>query len=392
MKHLLWFFLFFWTIGTIAAQTLSITAGLDEYPIKTQDGKCTLKYLSPVAVPADWTIYIADEGCLENGTHEVHLLDTDKVVRDSLLGYFTDGYFIGKTPLNTPIIKRFSPANGVQEAFFFIENDPALQIDYVGKMTSRLDTGVYPAFNVCEPFHLIARTENKKLFEKEETLNSLLTVVKSYAQNICPNVSTIIFDATDDLNDKTHVFSRISLQKDETGVWMPIIENSFNEQVAGKEYDRQRKQLLEQTYDLLEKLPPYDRPAFVFNQHKIDFPYQLMTASYALDIPVKGIFVIHVTRNTQQTSWADYPFILKINTPLNPGWYIVSGQVSPFSLHDKKKAGLSWTQPAAFVTLADKKECRKANCAEWENTFYLMEQKYGVSRSDFLSRELSDEK
>ena len=394
MKKYIWLFLLCWLTASVWAQTSVSFIGqnFDEYVLTTKDQKCTLRYLSPVKVPADWSIYISDENCLENGAHEVHILDPEQVVRDSLSGYFMDGYFVGSAPLNTPIVKRVSTTPGIQEAFYFIEKDPALKIDYIGKMTARIQNFLYPAFNVCEPFHVIAVTSNKKLFEKEETLSSLVTVVKSYAQNICPNVSTLIFEASDSPQYETNVFSRLHLEKGPTGTWVLIPEKSFNLLVHEKEADLQKQKLLQQTYTLLEDLPPYDRPAFLFGQFKVDFPYQLMTASALLDMPIKGCFVLHVTEKNEATSWADLPFALQIDTPLDPGWYLVTGQITPLSLQEKKKAGISWKKPAAHVALFAHEACRQPSCAEWEETAYLMEKKYDVPRSFFLPTEGTHEK
>ena len=392
MKKYIWLFFMCWLVLPVWAEISFVGQNFDEYRLTTKDGACTLRYLSPVEVPADWNIYISDDACLENGAHEVHILDTEQVVRDSLSGYFMDGYFVGSAPLNTPIVKRVSTTPGIQEAFYFIEKDTDLKIDYIGKMTSRIQNFLYPAFNVCEPFHVIAVTSNKKLFEKEETLSSLVTVVKSYAQNICPNVSTVIFEASDSPDYETHVFSRLYLEKGPTGTWVLIPEKSFNKLVQEKETDRQKQKLLQQTYTLLEELPPYDRPAFLFGQFKVDFPYQLMTASDLLNMPVKGCFVLHVTEKNEETGWADVPFALQIDTPLDPGWYLVTGQITSFSLQDKKKAGLSWKKPAARVMLSDHRKCSRPHCSEWEETAYLIEKKYDVSRDFFLPAEKRHEK
>ena len=394
MKRYLFLFLFFWnTCFILTSFSLASEAqNLDEYLIKTKDQKCVLRYLSPIEVPPDWYIYISDDSCLEKGFHEVHILDTTQVVRDSLSGYFSDSYFIGSTPLMTPILKRFSSGPGVQSAYYLIEQNKHLSIDFIGVMTSQVQNLLYPAFNICEPFHIIAFSSNKTLFGKEETLENIITVVKSHAQNICPGVSTIIFEALDKNNQNKAFFLSFHLEKKPDGSWLLIPEKSFNKLMLEKEALSKKQNFLKEIYSLLEKLPPYDRPAFLFNQFKIDFPYHLAVASSLLKMPVKGVFILHVNQKNQDTSWGDYPFPLKITPPLETGWYLVKAQIQPFSIQEKKKAGIPLKNPAAHITLIDQKKCSRENCSEWEETSYLIEQKYNVPYSFFMPSEIIHEK
>ncbi len=379
---LLWALLL--SLQSAIAYVIPLERNLDEYIIKTKDEKCTLRYLSPVPVPQDWYIYISDDKCLDNGFHEVHLLDTDKVVRDSLSGYFLDGYFIGNTPLNHQIFKRASYLKGTQLAFYKIDTDNSLKIEYIGQMSSSLQNSLYPAFNLCNPFHIIALTDNKKLFQNQEILNNLFMVSKSYAQNICPQVSSIIFEATDNISNLNSPFARFSFENGPSNTWLIIPEQSFNSLSLEKENTLQKKKLVKQIYSLLQELPPYDRPAFLFGKFKIDFPYHLMIASHLLDIPTKGTFVIHVSQKNENNSWADYPFPILVNETLDEGWFLVDAWVSQLSTQEKKKAGISWKKPAAQAFLTQKQKCLRDYCSEWENTAYLLEKKYNLPRSEFL--------
>ena len=232
MKRL--FLCFFWLITlTALAEEIPplIYEGekLDEYLIQSQDGQTVLHYLSQVPVPQGWTI--APVETLQNGFHEVTLLNTVNVPQDTLKGYFLDGFWIGRTPLNTPLLKRSSPTDGVQELYYFLEKDVRLNISYIGKMTSILNEDkVYPAFEACAPFHIILLTENQELFKNQVFIQNLFTVVKSYAKTICPSVSHIIFDATNDISLKEeNIFFREDLYQHENGLWVQNPETSFND-------------------------------------------------------------------------------------------------------------------------------------------------------------------
>ena len=150
MKRLL-VFLWCWSAAGFAQNALSIKGWtvpsqtefntekqLEEYMLTDEEGKCFLRYLSRFNIPEEWTVRIdKGEGCLKRGYHEAVILDEYGHRRDSINGYFIDGYPIGKTPLNTPVIKRYSPKMNYQEAFYLIDTSVPLKTFYIGKMTSR---------------------------------------------------------------------------------------------------------------------------------------------------------------------------------------------------------------------------------------------------------------
>ena len=128
----------------IPAQTeFNTQRQLEEYVIPDIDEACELRYLSRFHIPESWRVEIKKgENCLKRGYHEVIILDEYGHQRDAINGYFIDGYPIGKTPLNTPVIKRSSPKMNYQEAFYLIDSSESLKTFYIGKMTSHtLNTG-----------------------------------------------------------------------------------------------------------------------------------------------------------------------------------------------------------------------------------------------------------
>ncbi len=368
MKRL--FLCFFWLITlTALAEEIPplIYEGekLDEYLIQSQDGQTVLHYLSQVPVPQGWTI--APVETLQNGFHEVTLLNTVNVPQDTLKGYFLDGFWIGRTPLNTPLLKRSSPTDGVQELYYFLEKDVRLNISYIGKMTSILNEDkIYPAFEACAPFHIILLTENQELFKNQVFIQNLFTVVKSYAKTICPSVSHIIFDATNDISLKEeNIFFREDLYQHENGLWVQNPETSFND------FIETNTATPEETLAFIEMLPSIDRAAFVFSKTQIDSPFLLLKASELLNTPIEGVFVVHARPDDMR--WIDYPFPMQVSNLEKNGWFLVKGYLNTLSDFEKKKSGLPLHEPAAFLEIEQAFSCTAEYCAEWQNPSFVLD-------------------
>ena len=368
MKRL--FLCFFWLITlTALAEEIPplIYEGekLDEYLIQSQDGQTVLHYLSQVPVPQGWTI--APVETLQNGFHEVTLLNTVNVPQDTLKGYFLDGFWIGRTPLNTPLLKRSSPTDGVQELYYFLEKDVRLNISYIGKMTSILNEDkVYPAFEACAPFHIILLTKNQELFKNQVFIQNLFTVVKSYAKTICPSVSHIIFDATNDISLKEeNIFFREDLYQHENGLWVQNPETSFND------FIETNTATPEETLAFIEMLPSIDRAAFVFSKTQIDSPFLLLKASELLNTPIEGVFVVHARPDDMR--WIDYPFPMQVSNLEKNGWFLVKGYLNTLSDFEKKKSGLPLHEPAASLEIEQAFSCTAEYCAEWQNPSFILD-------------------
>ena len=139
MKKLL---VFLFCLATFSAQAQSFSMlnflyeghPLDEYLIPSENNKCLLHY-----IPKDWKIKdLSSPNCLKNGYHQVEIINGKKEVQEQLKGFFIDGFSVGKAPLNTSVLKRFTPSPGKQELFYKIEEDKSLEINYIGKASSKI--------------------------------------------------------------------------------------------------------------------------------------------------------------------------------------------------------------------------------------------------------------
>ena len=233
---------------------------------------------------------------LSFGRHDVLILDDNDKIIDRLTGYFMDGYYIGTTPLKAKLIKRYSPRKNYQEAFYFLQSDPVLNVFFIGKMISFVKGGEYTNFNICHPFQMVLVTENKALFQNPATLKNLVSVVKSYASTICPDIQSFVFSASDNPQKyEEDIFFQAFYKKNEQGQW--VEDNKF----AIHSDD------LQPTPVVPKIVHTHDQPARHFNESTIDFPLHLLKAAQVIDKPIEGTFIAHIAKLDQQYSWIDYP-------------------------------------------------------------------------------------
>ena len=318
---------------------------LNEFLIYTSDKKCFIHYLSPFLIEDELFIHINKKSdltktnCLEKGYASVSIFNKRKEELQNLEGYFLDGFFIGNLPLNTYVMKRSADKNQTQYLYYFIDEDKELGIRYIGKMNSQEKNGSYPAFDACTPFEILLQTQNKDLFKEQDTIQNLFTVAKSYAQNICSQVQTIIFSATESPSlSADGVFFREYLNKDNTsGLWFPDLNQSFNYILS----------------PLNEKIiNEKERKSFLSEKS------QNTTNNY----------VIHVSKKTNgKALYIDKPYLMKseqtqITQNMKSGWYQVEATLEPMSDLEKKRSGISLNEKAAMIGIQNVKACKTENC------------------------------
>lgn len=295
---------------------------LNEYLIPSEDNKCLLHYLSQNPVPKNWKIKVSQSpNCLKSGFHQVEIIDEKKEVKDSLKGFFIDGFFVGNTPLNTPVVKRYAPAADRQELFYKIEEDKDLKINYIGKATSELSDGKYSAFDACSPFSIVLLTDRKELLSRPQTKENIFTVIKSYAQIICPKVRTIQIKATDDasLTGKAYL--------EET------LERKGNDWIS-----------------FLSEDPISRQPIAPKTLNKNTTPF----------------LAIHVTAQANKDfSFADKPYPIKLDRGLSAGWWLINGSLQEMDDFEKKKSGIGLHEKAGVLKVKQALPCDLEQCADY---------------------------
>ena len=375
MRRILWCFVYICLLSTAHAFTIQDwspetqdqierikPASLDEHTLYDNNKTYHLTQLTKnpqgthiVATPAD---------NLKFGWHDVLVLDDNDKIIKRLTGYFMDGYYIGKTPLKAKILKRYSPRKDYQEAFYFLQSDPTLKIFFLGKMISVVKGGQYTDFNLCQPFQMLLLTENKDLFKNPATLKNIVSIVKSSAATVCPDVSSFVFSASDNpQNYEEDIFFQAFYNKNAQGAWIEDTRHAVN--------------TLPQSIE--EAVSTDDQPRYA-NGQAIDFPIHLLKAAQVTDKAMEGTFVAHIAKLDTQNAWIDYPFPMALSSARSTGWALIKGVITPMSEKEKRRAGISLQQEAAHVRALKIKPCRQEYCQDLRLFESATEQLKGQTR------------
>lgn len=320
------------------------TYPLNEYIISDEAGSCFFHYLTTEKITKDYTIRTENKTypdmCLEKGFSHLELSDETGNLIHSWDGYFIDGFFIADLPLNAKVIKRTADENATQYLHFVIDEDKQLNVRYIGTMHAFLDEkGKYTSFDACHPFEITLQTPNKALFENKETLKNLTTVVKNYAQILCPQTPVIILNASDSPSlDKSGIYFTEHLNLNDTPV------KTATTLPAAKKTAKKKQPVAHKTAE------------------------QLLKQSEQSGVPVLGEFVLHISdRTNEKVVFADKPFIMKaFSNALNlqKGWYRVDATIAPLSDFEKKRSGLSLKEKAALIVIHKAHICQTESCKD----------------------------
>lgn len=370
MRHLLLGLTYFCFLGTAQAFTLQgwspeTQASIERVRPETLDEQTlydtnkTYTFRQLTSLPQGTHIVASPADTLAFGKHDLLVLDDNDKIIKRLTGYFMDGYYIGETPLKAKIVKRYSPQKNYQEAFYFLQSDDTLKVFFLGKMISIAQGGTYGDFNLCQPFQMVLLTENKALFQNPSTLKNIVSIVKSHASTICPDVQSFVFSASD--NPKKYeedIFFQAFYTKNAKGEWVEDTRHAINN--------------LPSSTNLLSA-----RTSSVANgERTIDFPIHLLKAAQVTGQPMEGTFIAHIAKTNEQNAWIDYPFPMALSSARSPGWALIKGILTPMSEKEKRKAGISLQQEAAHVRALKIKACRLENCQDLRDIMPKIEQDY----------------
>lgn len=194
-------FLFTSCVVSLFFQICSVHAFLlDEKELDAFDQNCKIHYLTHKETNG-WHIQTDTTYCPNGwlqGYANVTVMDAFNRPVEQLFGYFSRGYWTGKTQLNPVEIKRSSEEYGVQKATFEIGRDVTSDITYIGQMTTRKDgeNGNYGPFEVCAPFRILAVTPHKALFRNPHATQVILDDAVKQTRMICTGEKRILFFAS----------------------------------------------------------------------------------------------------------------------------------------------------------------------------------------------------
>lgn len=169
---------------------------VEEKEISTKDGSCSFRYFTDKNTKG-WHFNADDIICSEDGWldgyHDLTIYNAFSQPVEQLYGYFSYGYWTGKTFVKSPFLTIFTEENGDQKAIFLLARDDSYQLDYIGQMVSKRDnTGGYGSFQVCDPFKLLIVTENVPIFADKKKLNLIFKEIEKHARSLCPTEEKVM--------------------------------------------------------------------------------------------------------------------------------------------------------------------------------------------------------
>ena len=169
---------------------------VEEKEISTKDGSCSIRYFTDKNIKG-WHFEADDISCSEDGWldgyHDLTIYNAFSQTVEQLYGYFSYGYWTGKTFVKSPFLTIFSEENGDQKAIFLLARDDAYQLDYIGQMVSKTDkTGAHGSFQVCDPFKLLIVTENIPIFADKKKLNVIFKEIEKQVRSLCPTEKKVL--------------------------------------------------------------------------------------------------------------------------------------------------------------------------------------------------------
>ncbi len=332
MKYLI-FLLMLFPIG--------LQAGLDEVVLSSKDKKCAIRYLTTKPMKG-WTIETKAE-CSDGWVHgynRVEILDIQKKSKQTLNGFFMDGYWLGLLPAKGHILNRLTPQENVQSLTFIMDKDEEQNNTYIVQLRStKNEDGSYTEFQGCPIFRLMVINPERKLFDNEVFQEQIAQKAFRLAQKLCAKLETIaVFGATktDALASDVIFQMQIDAESKEKNI-IPI-QTDFNESDIAQPIE-----LRHQSSEVLMAVIP-EKDGFKIDYSK-SFSYpeksipqketlpitslaHLDVQSRITDKPVQGKVIVHINKiDLDGSALTDLPqkVLLKHHPKLKIGWAIIQG-------------------------------------------------------------------
>ena len=317
-------------------------AGLDEVVLYSKDKACAIRYLTTNPIEGQ-TIY-TNKKCTDGWVQGFATVEIDtpfQQAKETLTGFFMDGYWLGSIPARGHIQDRSNPQENVQALTFILDTNQQEDITYLAQLRStRPENRVYSAFTGCPIFRLLVVVRNKNLFQNEAFQEKIATQAIRHAKRLCTDLETIaVFGATNlsarapdilfqmqiDPKSGEKTIQPVSTDFDKTDVNHPIELRQETGEVL-LSVDTSNKDLLIY-YGQLPPLPskkqdsaPPRLPLTSLNH--------LNVQSRLTNHPAQGRVIVHVQSiDLDGSAQVDIPqpVTLKYHPHLKIGWAIVQG-------------------------------------------------------------------
>ena len=393
----------------LLVSALALPVAAEDYMISTKDGACRFFYPTHKNTQG-WHIEVTPASMCQNGVvgqhGQVTIYDAFSKPVEQFSGFFNGGYWLGKTALTADIISTAVEPNGLYKVYFKLPSEAHFDLQYISQMTARRQKDkTYGAFGFCNPFRVLAHTNDFGLFQDEALVSEIIDELAMYAKRFCPAQHKImLYAATKEQPDMEDVFyySEIDLETAEVKVKRNQAEqfakkalsvsNLPDDAVEAKEIRQEMKERTEQAIQDLElqnnrdisenntqidysfhqisDMKPevqsvettVDKPSVSVEirpitqknegQNFLDKVPHLLLLSRLWNRSVQGTGVVHIIRADGQSGIANQPASLTLaGTDLHTGWGIVSGA---FQYQSGLGANMTGTvQVSSFVPCAN---------------------------------------
>ncbi len=366
-----------------------------EKVIYTLDKSCAFRFLRTYRIkPEDTdTAYLSTKEvkCLDGFIHgkgNVKVLGADGRMLREYQGYFSHGYFTGRTyskenrVWDMPFIKR-----DAKNISFLLEADEFQKIYYIGYLT--LLSG--ETWGYCRQQRMTVLTENDQLFMHAGKIKQLVDHVTQLYVKYCPSARNISFDARRGISetDNNKLLSIQYIQKQRNGEWQyrPRYVKNFvfkrvrEEKRLAEKMKREQQRLWQQAkieYDRLKASNFNQKLSYYFEIKRLDNPVNLTAISVLTDGPVKGNIMVKIEDidgDFAEVEWP-YNFIAKevSNFVTQEGWYILKGSMEFVDIKDIDEYGVPKAEFIVDIAI----KCMQDHCNEVNDVEEMIREKHGL--------------
>lgn len=364
----------------LLVSALALPVAAEEFMLSTKDGSCRFFYPTHKNTQG-WHIEVTPDSMCQNGVvghhGQVTVFDAFSKPVEQFSGFFNGGYWLGKTALTADIISTAVEPNGLYKVYFKLPSEAHFDLQYISQMTARRQKDkTYGAFGFCNPFRVMAHTNDFGLFQDEALVSEIIDELAMYTKRFCPTQHKImLYAATKEQPDMSDVFyyAEIDLATGEVNVKRNHAKQFAKRVLASAdlpddavEADELRQEMAEQSEQVVPNLEYQNNqeptlPDYSFNQADVvadpvenmptlegdtvasvnevsgigmvnnDAVYMdkvphLLLLSRLWKRPVQGTSIVHIARADNHSAEVKHPMVLTLTgNDLHTGWGVVSG-------------------------------------------------------------------
>ena len=335
MKHILLFL--------ILSFPFCSWAGLDEVTLYSANKKCAIRYLTQF--PTNGQTIQTNNPCPDGwvqGYASVEISTPQYDAKETLSGFFIDGYWTESFPTRGHVQDRANPQENVQNLTFILDTDKEANITYLVQLRAvKSENGLYSAFKGCPIFRLLVVTPDVQFFQNEAFQSKIAHQATNYAKRLCSDLNTIavfgtnkidarspdiVFQMQIDPSTKEHTLIPPSMDFQNTDINTPIELRKESSDILLSVNPQKDNVSVSYGKTEIHSIPvpdPKDPPPLTSLNH-------LIVQSKMTNQSAQGRIIVHIKSvNLDGTAWVDMPqqILLKYHPQLKIGWAIIQGRL-----------------------------------------------------------------